>query len=68
MKAAQLVVLTLVILALMNWSRGEYSFRLPTTLPLLGGQAPSIYDAAGAMVIVITLAGLMRLGRRRRDS
>ena len=68
MKAAQLAILTIAILALMNWSRGEYSFRLPTTLPLLGGQVPSIYDVAAAMVIVIALAGLMRLGRRRRDS
>ena len=68
MKAAQLAILAIVIFTLMGWSRGEYSFRLPMTLPLLGGQAPSIYDVAGAMVIVITLAGQMRLGRRRRDS
>jgi hypothetical protein len=68
MKAAQLASVAIVILALMSWSRGEYSFRLPMTLPLLGGQAPSIYDVAGAMVIVIAMAGLIRLGRRRRDS
>ena len=68
MKAAQLALLAIVIIALMSWSRGKYSFRLPMTLPLLGGQAPSIYDVAGAMVIVIALAGLIRLGRRRRDS
>ncbi len=66
MKAAQLVALAVVVLALMNWSRGDYAFALPMTLPLLGGQEPSIYDLAGALVIVIAIAGLMRLRRNRR--
>jgi hypothetical protein len=66
MKAAQLAALAIVILALMNWSRGEYAFRLPTTLPLLGGKEPSIYDLACAMVIAIAIAGLIRLSRNRR--
>lgn len=66
MKIAQLVTLAIIILALMNWSRGEYSFRLPMTLPLLGGNDPSIYDVAGALVIGIAIAGLMRLSRNRR--
>jgi hypothetical protein len=44
MKAAQLAILAVVIFALMSWSRGKYSFRLPMTLPLLGGKDPSFYD------------------------
>lgn len=67
MKAAQLAVLAIVILALMNWSRGPYTFCLPMTLPLLGGKEPSIYDLGGAMVIVIAIAGLMRLARQRQN-
>jgi len=66
MKAAQLVALAIVVLALMSWSRCEYSFALPMTLPLLGGQEPSIYDLAAALVILIAIAGLLRLSRNRR--
>ncbi len=67
MKAAQLAILAIILFALMSWSRGEYSFRLPMVLPLLGGKEPSTYDVAGAMVIVIAIAGLMRLSRQRRN-
>ncbi len=67
MKAAQLAILAVVILALMSWSRGKYCFPLPMTLPLLGGKDPSFYDLAGAMVIVIAVAGLARLSRQRRN-
>jgi hypothetical protein len=66
MKAAQLAIVAIVIFALMSWSRGKYCFPLPMVLPLLGGKEPSIYDLAGAMVIVIAIAGLMRLSRQRR--
>jgi hypothetical protein len=66
MKLAQLVALAIVIFALMNWSRGEYAFGLPMTLPLLGGMTPSKYDLAGALIIGIAIAGLMRLIRNRR--
>ncbi len=66
MKLAQLALLTVVILALMNWSRGQYTFSLPMTLPLLGGKEPSIYDAAGVVVIIIAVVGLMRLSHNRR--
>jgi len=65
MKAAQLAVLAIVIFMLMSWSRGEYAFRLPMTLPLLGGKEPSIFDLAGALVIAIAIAGLIRLSRNR---
>ncbi len=66
MRLAQLVALAIIIFALMNWSRGEYSFGLPMTLPLLGGQDPSIYyDLAAFLIIGIAIVGLMRLSRNR---
>ena len=65
MKAAQVVILAVVVLVLMNWSRGDHSFALPTTLPLLGGKKPGIYDVGAATALIIALIGLVRLGRRR---
>ena len=67
MRLAQLVALAIIIFALMNWSRGEYTFELPMTLPLLGGMTPSKYDLAGVLIIGIAIAGLIRLSRHRRD-
>ncbi len=67
MKAAQSAILAIVIFALMSWSRGQYSFRLPITLPLLGGKDPSFYDLVGAMMIVIAVVGLMRLSRQHHN-
>ncbi len=65
MRLAQLVTLAILIFALMNWSRGEYSFELPMTLPLLGGMTPSKYDWASALIIAVSIAALMRLSRNR---
>ena len=66
MKAAAVTVLFIVIMVLMNWSRGNYDHKLPMVLPLLHGGEVSIYDAASAIMIVIGIAGLMRLAHNQR--
>ncbi|TFG71672.1 MAG: hypothetical protein E4H27_04105 [Anaerolineales bacterium] len=69
MKAAKITVLLIIIIVLMDWSRGDLDHKLPMVLPLLHGGKRSIFDAAGILAIVIGIAGLMRLSRnRRKDS
>ena len=67
MKAAKITVLLVIIIVLMNWSRGDYDHKLPMVLPLLHGGKRSIYDAAGVLAIGIGISGLMRLARNRRN-
>ena len=67
MKAAAITVVFIVILVLMSWSRGDCDHKLPMVLPLLHGGEIGIYDAASAIMIVIGIAGLMRLARNRRN-
>ena len=66
MKAAQFVLLLIFVIVLMDWSRGDHSFALPMTLPLLGGKEPAFYDIGAAAALLIALIGLIRL-RRGRD-
>jgi len=66
MKAAKITILLIIIIVLVNWCRGDFTFSLPMVLPLLGGKKPSFYDVAGAIVIVIGILGLLRLSRNRK--
>ena len=66
MKAAKITILLIIIIVLMNWSRGDYDHKLPMVLPLMHGGKRSIYDVAGITAIVIGLAGLIRIARNRR--
>ncbi|MFC1635082.1 hypothetical protein ACFL5Z_09590 [Planctomycetota bacterium] len=69
MKAAKITILLVIIIVLMSWSRGDTDHKLPMVLPLLHGGKIGIYDAASAIMVVIGMAGLMRLARhRRKDS
>ena len=67
MKAAAITVLFIVIMVLMSWSRVDCDHKLPMVLPLLHGGEITIYDTASAIMIVIGVAGLMRLARNRRN-
>jgi uncharacterized membrane protein YuzA (DUF378 family) len=66
MKAAQITILLIIIIVLINWCRGGFDFALPLVLPLLGGKKPSFYDFAGAIAIAIGILGLLRLLRNRK--
>ena len=68
MKAAKLVIVLVIVLALMNWSRGTNTFALPMTLPLLGGEKPGIFDWAGLIAVGIGIANLIRLARNRNGN
>jgi hypothetical protein len=67
MKAAAISVLFIVILVLMSWSRGNCDHKLPMVLPLLHGGEVGIYDAASAIMVVIGIAGLVRLASNQRN-
>jgi hypothetical protein len=68
MKIAKFTILLIVTVALMNWMRGDYNYALPTVLPFLHGEEPSlVYDLGGVMIVAIVLVGLRRLSRQRRD-
>ena len=69
MKAAKITILLVTIIVLISWSRGDYDHKLPMVLPLLHGGKIGIYDVASAIMVVIGVAGLMRLARnRKKDS
>ena len=67
MKAVKIVLVLILIAALINAVRLGQSFPLPHVFPFLGGMAPSQYDLAGIAMLLITLWGLARLRRNRRD-
>ena len=67
MKAAQITILLIIIIVLINWCRGDFDFSLPMVLPLLGGENPAFYDFAGGIAIVIGVLGLLRLFRNRKE-
>ena len=66
MKTALITILLIIIIVLINWCRGSFDFALPMILPLLGGKKPSFYDVAGAIIIIISILGLLRLLRSRK--
>ena len=68
MKAVQITLVLIVILALAGWVQDGNSFHIVRTLPLLGGHRPGIYDLAGFAMLLITLIGFVRLRRRRTGS
>lgn len=68
MKAAQIAILLIVIIALMNWVRSSQNFALPTVLPWLGGDKPSIYDFAALAMIIIAILGLRGSTHKKDNS
>ena len=68
MKAVQITLVLVTILALARWVQDGNSFHIVRTLPLLGGHRPGIYDLAGIAMLLITLIGFARLRRRRTGS
>ncbi len=66
MKAAKITIWIIVVMSLINWSRGDLDHKLPTVLPFMHGDPFSIYDVAGLIALGICLACLMRLSRNHR--
>lgn len=65
MKAAQIILVTFVIVSLINWCRQDsFHESLFRVLPALGGRKLSIYDLAGVLCIGWVIYRIMRLKNR----
>lgn len=67
MKYGVITIIVLAVAALIVWVRGGESFHIAQVFPFLGGYKPGLYDAGSLIVILMTVAGLRRLARRRED-
>ena len=67
MKWVLITIIVLTITVLITWVRGGESFHLAQVFPFLGGYEPDIYDAGSLILILITISGLRRIAKRRRD-
>ena len=65
MKAAQIIIITLLIACLINWCRqGYFDESIFRVLPGLGGRKLSIYDLAGILCIGWVIYRIIRLKNR----
>jgi len=65
MKAAQIIILILLISCLINWCReGHFSESIFRTLPYLGGKEISFFDLAGILCIGWVIYRIVRLKNR----
>ena len=69
MKAASIVIVIVLALALIRWVLGgEIDIHLARLLPFIGGHSVGIYDVGALVVVGITIIGLLRLWRASDDS
>ena len=67
MKIWQLVAIVLIVIltfALIDWCREGDTFHIVQSLPLLGGYRPGIYDLAGGILLLMTIAGIVKMRRK----
>ena len=69
MKAALIVIVIILTLALMRWVLGDEADIHPARLlPFIGGHSVGMYDVGALVVVGITVVGLLRLWRAGDDS
>lgn len=65
MKAALVIIVTILIASLINWCRqGHFDESIFRALPFLGGREISLYDLAGILCIGWVIYRIMRLKNR----
>ena len=64
MKTVWIVLIVVLLACVIVWVRSGSTFPIVQSLPLLGGYHPGIYDAGAGAMILITIWGLRRMGRR----
>lgn len=67
MKTTKIVLVVVISALLIRAVCSGYDFKLPMVLPFMGGRKPGIYEGGAIAIILITLWGIIRLGRSDDD-
>ena len=67
MKTNRIIVIVMIMaaaLAAITWVRGDSEWHVIQVLPLCGGAEPHVHDFAGALLVIIAVAGACRMWRK----
>ena len=67
MKAATILIIVIVALAVIGWIMQDTDFHIAESLPFCSGEKPNFYDIGALALLTLLVWGLARLAKRRRD-